>query len=89
MAGPRYLKAQFNEYTDETFTTKRARSAEDAYMGILGPVIRAEVGDTVDVSRKTLEIFYLIFRLPRLPFLFPFLEFLLTHFFLYVLQLFF
>jgi hephaestin len=57
-AGPRYLKAQYNEYTDDTFTTKKVRSEDDAYMGILGPVIRAEVGDTVDVSFKFLNFFF-------------------------------
>lgn len=57
MAGPKYLKAQYHEYTDATFATKKPRSTDQAYMGILGPVIRAEVGDTIEVSRKTDSLF--------------------------------
>lgn len=37
------------EYTDDTFTTRKERSSEDEYLGYLGPVIRAEVGDTIKV----------------------------------------
>ncbi|KAL4520840.1 hypothetical protein Ndes2437A_g04801 [Nannochloris sp. 'desiccata'] len=48
-SGPRYLKAQYVEYTDDTFTTKVARSEDEEYMGILGPIIRAEVGDIIDI----------------------------------------
>src|SRR5262249_22558362 len=32
-----------------TFTTLQAQAPEDAYLGYLGPVIRAEVGDTIKV----------------------------------------
>lgn len=39
LAGPRYLKAQYVEYTDDTFTTKVARNEDEEYMGILGPII--------------------------------------------------
>jgi FtsP/CotA-like multicopper oxidase with cupredoxin domain len=47
-----YKKAIYREYTDNTFTTLRKRSAEDAYLGLLGPIIRAEVGDTIKVVFK-------------------------------------
>lgn len=47
--GSTYLKAQFFEYTDGTFTTRKERSAEEAYLGIMGPILRAEVGDTMEV----------------------------------------
>jgi hypothetical protein len=57
LAGPRYLKARYNEYTDATFTTKVERSEDEEYMGILGPVIRAEVGDTIDVGFYLIKIF--------------------------------
>jgi hephaestin len=43
------MKALYREYTDSTFTTARARPADDAYLGFLGPVLRAEVGDTIRV----------------------------------------
>ena len=47
--GCTYRKAVFREYTDATFLTQKARPPEFAHMGLLGPVIRAEVGDTIKV----------------------------------------
>ena len=47
-----YHKVVFRGYTDASFTTPLLRGAEDAYLGILGPPIRAEVGDTVVVVFK-------------------------------------
>jgi len=45
--GTVYRKAMFREYTDETFTTEKKRPKEWEHLGILGPLIRAEVGDTI------------------------------------------
>lgn len=50
--GPVYRKAVYREYTDATFTTLKPRAADDAYLGILGPIIHAEVGDTIKVVFK-------------------------------------
>lgn len=47
-----YLKAIYREYTDGTFTTLKPRPPEWEHLGILGPLIRAEVGDTVKVVFK-------------------------------------
>jgi len=47
--GQKYKKAVFREYTDDSFQTLKPRPAELAHMGILGPVIRAEVGDTIKI----------------------------------------
>jgi len=47
--GCTYRKAVFREYTDDTFRTLKPRPPEFAHMGLLGPVIRAEVGDTIKV----------------------------------------
>ena len=44
-----YRKAVYREYTDATFTTLKMRGPEDQYLGILGPVLRGEVGDTIKV----------------------------------------
>jgi FtsP/CotA-like multicopper oxidase with cupredoxin domain len=44
-----YHKAMYREYTDATFTTLARTSPADRYLGMTGPVIRAEVGDTVVV----------------------------------------
>ncbi|HEU5401375.1 MAG TPA: multicopper oxidase domain-containing protein [Terriglobales bacterium] len=47
-----YKKAIYQEYTDDTFTVLKKRSPEDAYLGVLGPVLRAEVGDVIKVVFK-------------------------------------
>jgi len=44
-----YHKAIYREYTDASFRHVKPRAPEDAYLGILGPVIHAVVGDTVIV----------------------------------------
>ncbi len=51
-ADKRYLKAIYREYTDATFKTLKPRPPEWEHLGILGPLIRAEVGDTVKVVFK-------------------------------------
>ena len=47
-----YLKAVYREYTDATFKALKPRAPEWEHLGILGPVIRAEVGDTIKVYFK-------------------------------------
>src|SRR5713101_6007153 len=46
------LKALYHEYTDSTFTTLKPRPPEWAHLGMLGPLLRAEVGDTIRVTFK-------------------------------------
>lgn len=48
--GRKNIKAIYREYTDASFTTVKPQESTD--MGILGPVIRAEVGDSVKVVFK-------------------------------------
>jgi hephaestin len=50
--GSTYRKAIYREYTDETFGTLKPRPAEWEHTGMLGPVLRAEVGDTIKVVFK-------------------------------------
>jgi FtsP/CotA-like multicopper oxidase with cupredoxin domain len=50
--GTTYRKAVYREYTDETFSKLKPRSPEWEHAGILGPIIRAEVGDTIRVTFK-------------------------------------
>ncbi|XP_075054840.1 ferroxidase HEPHL1 [Mixophyes fleayi] len=45
--GGSYWKAHYTEYTDESFSIKKTRSKAEEHLGILGPVIKAEVGDTI------------------------------------------
>jgi FtsP/CotA-like multicopper oxidase with cupredoxin domain len=47
--GSVYRKAIYREYTDATFTHLKPRPPQDAYLGIVGPIIHAEVGDTIVV----------------------------------------
>jgi FtsP/CotA-like multicopper oxidase with cupredoxin domain len=45
-------KALFREYSDASFTTLKPRPPEWQYLGLLGPLLRAEVGDTLRVVLK-------------------------------------
>ena len=54
--GHRYWKARYVEYADAGFTTPKPRAPEWEYLGVLGPAILANVGDTVKVVfRNKLE----------------------------------
>uniref|UniRef100_A0A8C8AKI2 ferroxidase n=1 Tax=Otus sunia TaxID=257818 RepID=A0A8C8AKI2_9STRI len=48
--GGQYWKVRYVEYTDATFSEKKILSEDMKHLGILGPVIKAEVGDTVLVT---------------------------------------
>ena len=50
--GSTYIKALYQEYTDMTFSVVKPRSEEWNHLGILGPVIHAEVCDTIKVIFK-------------------------------------
>lgn len=50
--GSVYKKAIYREYTDSTFTKVKSRPADQAYLGIMGPILRGEVGDTIKVVFK-------------------------------------
>jgi len=47
-----YHKAIYREYTDATFKTLKVRTAPWEHLGILGPLIRAEVGDSIRIYFK-------------------------------------
>jgi hypothetical protein len=48
--GSRYVKCLYRAYSDPGFTRLVPRSERESYLGLLGPVIRAEVGDTIRVA---------------------------------------
>jgi FtsP/CotA-like multicopper oxidase with cupredoxin domain len=50
--GRKYTKARFVEYTDATFTTKKPIDPRWAHLGMLGPLLRAEVGDIMRVTLR-------------------------------------
>ncbi|XP_056395153.1 coagulation factor VIII [Hyla sarda] len=50
----RYKKVVFREYLDSTFKEPALRGERDAYLGLLGPCIRAEVNDEIIVQFKNM-----------------------------------
>jgi FtsP/CotA-like multicopper oxidase with cupredoxin domain len=50
--GTIYRKAVYREYTNETFTTEKRRAKEWEHLGIMGPLMRAEVGDTIVIQLR-------------------------------------
>lgn len=50
--GKVYKKALYREYTDGTFARLKPRPKEWEHLGFLGPLLRAEVGDTIKVVFK-------------------------------------
>ncbi len=50
--GRKYKKAVYRQYTDSTFTELVQRTADEEHLGLMGPVIRAEVGDIIVVHFK-------------------------------------
>jgi manganese oxidase len=53
-----YRKAAYQEYTDGTFATLKTRPPQWEHLGILGPLIRAEVGDVIKVFFKNNTKFF-------------------------------
>lgn len=47
--GRKYRKAIYREYTDSSFTTLKPRPPEWEHLGMLGPLLRGVVGDTIRV----------------------------------------
>jgi manganese oxidase len=47
--GKQYLKAVYREYNDTSFASLKERGPGEKHLGILGPIIHAEVGDTITV----------------------------------------
>ena len=53
------MKALYFEYTNASFSEKKVRNVSESYLGILGPIIRAEVGDEIHVTfRNLVSCFY-------------------------------
>ncbi len=49
LIGPTFRKCLYRGYADASFNAPQQRPESEAYLGYLGPVIRAEVGDTITV----------------------------------------
>uniref|UniRef100_A0A8B9ZH43 Ceruloplasmin n=1 Tax=Anas platyrhynchos TaxID=8839 RepID=A0A8B9ZH43_ANAPL len=48
--GGSYKKAIYKEYTDGTFMEQKKRIPEEVHLGLLGPIIKAEVGESIRVT---------------------------------------
>ncbi|XP_064412941.1 coagulation factor V [Latimeria chalumnae] len=51
---PKYKKVIFRSYTDSSFKSPDAYGEYDEHLGILGPVVRAEVGDVIQIVFRNL-----------------------------------
>lgn len=56
--GTTYKKALYREYTDGTYQRLAIRSSEWRHLGILGPLLRAEVGDRIRIVFKNKTRFH-------------------------------
>ena len=52
--GRKYQKVVYREYTDAQFKEQKQRTAAQKHLGVLGPILRAEVGDTMEVVFKNM-----------------------------------
>ncbi|XP_073530743.1 ceruloplasmin [Phyllobates terribilis] len=50
--GSKYKKAVYREYTDKTFTVQKERTGAQEHFAILGPLIKANVGDRIKIIFK-------------------------------------
>jgi FtsP/CotA-like multicopper oxidase with cupredoxin domain len=50
--GKVFRKAVYREYTDATFATLKPREPKWEHLGIVGPVLRGETGDTLKIVFK-------------------------------------
>lgn len=51
----KFTKAIFRSYIDSSFSTPEIRGETEEHLGILGPVIKAEVGQSIMVRVSTIK----------------------------------
>ena len=52
--GRKYKKVVYREYTSAEFTKRKTRTEAESHLGVLGPILHAEVGDTIEVTFKNM-----------------------------------
>ncbi|XP_048190634.1 ceruloplasmin isoform X2 [Perognathus longimembris pacificus] len=52
--GSKYKKVVYRQYTDSSFKVPVERKAEEEHLGILGPLLHANIGDTVTIVFKNM-----------------------------------
>ncbi|XP_076606556.1 ferroxidase HEPHL1 [Chaetodon auriga] len=50
--GSRYKKVVYREYTDDTFRVQKKRQPSQEHLGVIGPIIKAEVGEQIVITFK-------------------------------------
>ncbi|XP_024118878.1 ferroxidase HEPHL1 [Oryzias melastigma] len=50
--GSRYKKVVYREYTDDTFRVQKKQQPNQQHLGIMGPIIRGEVGEQILITFK-------------------------------------
>uniref|UniRef100_A0A4W6DC74 ferroxidase n=1 Tax=Lates calcarifer TaxID=8187 RepID=A0A4W6DC74_LATCA len=50
--GSRYKKVVYREYTDDTFRVQKVRQPSEQHLGVMGPIIKAEVGEQIVITFK-------------------------------------
>uniref|UniRef100_A0A8C9SNU6 Hephaestin n=1 Tax=Scleropages formosus TaxID=113540 RepID=A0A8C9SNU6_SCLFO len=48
--GPKYKKVVFREYTNSSFLERKIRSSTEEHLEIMGPIIKAEVGEQILIT---------------------------------------
>ena len=52
--GRKYKKVVYREYNSAQFKVQKKRTAAEKHLGVLGPMLHAEVGDTIKVVFKNM-----------------------------------
>ncbi|CAG2209366.1 HEPH [Mytilus edulis] len=65
--GTQYKKTVYREFYDGSFSRQVQRTEKDNHLGILGPIIKAEVGDVIEVVFKNMASFDNSIYLKNLP----------------------
>ncbi|CAC5377477.1 HEPH [Mytilus coruscus] len=65
--GTQYKKTVYREFYDASFSRQVQRTEKDNHLGILGPFIKAEVGDVIQVFFKNMASFDNSIYLKNLP----------------------
>ncbi|XP_022788227.1 hephaestin-like protein [Stylophora pistillata] len=52
--GRKYKKVLYREYTSAQFSQQKMRTEAEKHLGVLGPMLHAEVGDTIEVTFKNM-----------------------------------
>lgn len=52
--GRKYKKVLYREYTSAQFTRQKTRTEAEKHLGVLGPMLHAEIGDTIEVTFKNM-----------------------------------